>query len=76
MQNQVAADRASKSVACEFDADDMRSHLKPRRLTIPMWDVAYTLRHQAYAAPVRSGYECDYLQRRPRWFLNRMELLF
>lgn len=47
MPNQVATDRASRPAACEFDAYDMRSHLKPRRLTIAMWDVAYALRHQA-----------------------------
>jgi len=76
MPNQVAADRASRPVACEFDAYNMRSLLKPRRLTIAMWDVAYALRHQAYAATVRSGYECDYLRRRLRRFLNRMELRF
>jgi hypothetical protein len=42
---QLATDRASQPAACGFDSYDMRNDLKPGRLTMAMWDLAYALRH-------------------------------
>ncbi len=43
---QVASDRApSKTSNAALGEYDMRTGLKPERLTIAMWDVAYALRH-------------------------------
>src|ERR1035438_7647614 len=45
MPAQIATDRASSRGACGLDGFDMRSGLKPARLTMAMWDQAYALRH-------------------------------
>ena len=42
---QVATDRPPRLAASGSDGYDMRNDLKPRRLTIAMWDVAFALRH-------------------------------
>ncbi len=42
---QVATDRRPKDEPGSMTGFDMRNDLKPRRLTLAMWDVAYVLRH-------------------------------
>jgi len=42
---QVASDRALKTAPRSTNDFDMRTGLKPGRLTMAMWDVAYALRH-------------------------------
>ncbi len=45
MPMQVASDRSPRSAASGFDGYDMRDDLRPRRLTMAMWDQAYAMRH-------------------------------
>jgi hypothetical protein len=45
LPTQVASDRLQRHAGGEYNAFDMRDYLKPRRLTMAMWDVAYALRH-------------------------------
>jgi Sugar-binding cellulase-like len=46
MPVQVATDRPSHALSSGFDGYDIRHGLRPRRLTIAMWDQAYVMRHQ------------------------------
>lgn len=45
MPAQVSTDRAPLASTSAIAAYDMRNDLKPRRLTMAMWDQAYALRH-------------------------------
>src|ERR1700677_1330122 len=45
MPTQVSTDRAGRQAPGGYGSYDMRNDLKPRRLTMAMWDQAYALRH-------------------------------
>jgi hypothetical protein len=69
---QVATDRSPHYAASGSNGYDMRDDLKPRRLTIAMWDVAYALRHGSAeasqimtASSMRQSSEATMLAHRP-----------
>jgi hypothetical protein len=74
---QVASDRRSRAPSIGFESYDMREDLKPRRLTLAMWDVAYALRHGAGGSfanydrvldeAVERGYNTLRIDPMPQW---------
>src|ERR1035437_3297761 len=74
---QVATDRSPHHAANGFNGYDMRDNLKPRRLTIAMWDVAYALRHgpggsfadydRVLDEAVERGYNTVRIDPMPQW---------
>lgn len=77
MPAQIATDRTSSTGSCGLDGFDMRSGLKPARLTMAMWDQAYALRHipggsfadydRVLDETVERGYNTVRIDPMPQW---------
>jgi hypothetical protein len=79
LPQQVPTDRSpeGKPRQCQLYGFDMRDHLRPRRLTMAMWDVAYVLRHAPGGAfadydrvlneAVERGYNTLRIDPMPQW---------
>ncbi|MGA2984432.1 MAG: cellulase-like family protein [Terriglobia bacterium] len=77
MPLQVPTDRAPQAAETGFDRYDMREYLKPRRLTLAMWDQAFCMRHMPGGSfenfdrvldeTVERGYNTVRLDPLPQW---------
>jgi hypothetical protein len=77
MPTQVSTDRGGRQAPGGYGSYDMRNDLKPRRLTMAMWDQAYALRHmpggsfadydRVLEETVERGYNTVRIDPMPQW---------